>query len=210
MSFWHPPRSFAPFCNHIVPPFIAISSGVLFKSILHGNLPLAQILIVHALNCQITRLEAIITHKPKPLTLIGHVIPHDPRRANDRPKGAKGVIQQFLIHISRIQVPNEQIGPHVQTPLTGLLVQTALADPHGPPVQFHHAQYLNGVLGVHHVEEFDEAVAGVEAGEFVLGHVDGRDAADLGEELDEEGVVDGGVEVADIDCGFLVAVFYIG
>jgi len=50
----------------------------------------------------------------------------------------------------------------------------------------------------------------VEAGEFVLGHVHGRDAADLGEELDEEGVVDGGVEVADIDCGFLVAVFYIG
>ncbi len=50
----------------------------------------------------------------------------------------------------------------------------------------------------------------MEAGEFVFGHMDGGDAADLGEEFDEEGVVDGGVEVADVDCGFLVAVFDVG
>ncbi len=40
--------------------------------------------------------------------------------------------------------------------------------------------------------------------------MDGGDASDLGEELDENVFGDGGVEIADVACCFLVAVFDVG
>ena len=43
--------------------------------------------------------------------------------------------------------------------------------------------------------------------QLVLGHVGGVDASDLGKELDDDVLGHGGVEVADVADGFLVAVF---
>jgi len=40
--------------------------------------------------------------------------------------------------------------------------------------------------------------------------VDGVHPTNLGEEFDEEIVGHGGVEVADVTCGFLVAMFDVG
>mmetsp|Transcript_24542 Transcript_24542/g.52054 ORF Transcript_24542/g.52054 Transcript_24542/m.52054 type:complete len:230 (+) Transcript_24542:394-1083(+) len=207
VSFRHAPRPSSPLGDHIVA-FPA--RRCLFERVLHGDLSIAQILIVHTFNGQIGRLKGIERNESKPLALIGHVVPHNFGWFDDSTECREGIIKKLLVNIPRIQIANEQIRSHIQRPRPGAFVQTALRDAHRPPEQFDHAHDLNGVIGIGDVEELDEAISGVEASELVFGHVDRVDPSYLREEFDEEVFGRGGVEVADVACGFLVAVFDVG
>mmetsp|Transcript_24334 Transcript_24334/g.43873 ORF Transcript_24334/g.43873 Transcript_24334/m.43873 type:complete len:213 (-) Transcript_24334:354-992(-) len=106
VPFRHTSRTSSSLGDHIIP-FPGGERRSLLKRVLHRDLSIAQILIVHTFNSQITRLKRIKAHESKPLTLIRHIISHNLRRFNNRPKRREGIIQQLLIHIARIQIPNE-------------------------------------------------------------------------------------------------------
>ena len=106
--------------------------GRLLERVLHGDLPIAQVLIVHAFDGQVARLERVERHEAEALAPIGHLVPHDVRRLDDRAERREGIIQQFLVHVGWVEVADEQIRADVERSRSGFLVQRALANAHRP------------------------------------------------------------------------------
>jgi len=129
MPFWHARRSSPSLGNHIIA---LPGCGHFLEGILHGNLSVAQVLIVHAFSCQIACFKRIKCHKSKAFALIGHIIPHYLGWFNNCPKRGKCIIQQLFVDIGRVQIPNEQIRPNIQRSRSRLFVQTTLAHAHRP------------------------------------------------------------------------------
>ncbi|EJK61188.1 hypothetical protein THAOC_18369 [Thalassiosira oceanica] len=178
----------------------------LLERVLHGYLAVAEVLVVHALDRQVGRLERVEADEAESLGRVRHVVPHDLRRLYDRPERAERVVQELLVDVGRVQVPDEKVRAHVEAVLPALLVEARLVHPHRPAEELDHPHDLYGVVGVGDVEELDEAVPPVQAGELVLRHVDRVDPPDLREELDEKVLGHARVEVADVAGRLLVAV----
>ena len=165
---------------------------------------------MHALDREVRRLEGVERHEAEATALPRHVVPRNLGGAYYRPECREGVVQELLVDVGGVEVADEEVGPDVEGTGSGLLVERALGDAHRTAEQLDHGHYLYAVLGVGHVQEFDEAVPPVEAGELVLGHVDRADAAYLGEELNEHVLGYRGIEVADVARRLLVAVLDVG
>jgi len=143
-----------------------LALGILLEGIGDGYSPVAQVLPVHCLYSSIRRFETCIVDKCKALGVSGFRIPLYLWRGENDPEGRKSVVQQFLVHLG-IQVPDENICPHVQV----LLVRRGLVDPDWLPEQLDHVHDLDRVVCVILRQELHKAVALMHHRDSVLGHV---------------------------------------
>lgn len=128
---------------------VATDAGVFFEGVLNNNLPVPQVLTAHALERRVGCLEGIVGNKAKAFRLTRVFFPHYFRLFDESPKGPKGVVQQVLVDVDRVQVSHKQIGTNVLGPHFGFgIVNARLVHFQGSVVEFHHVENLNGVIGV--------------------------------------------------------------
>jgi hypothetical protein len=178
---------------------VTLALAVLLVRILHRNLLVHHVLVVHVLDGVVRGLEVGVRHKS--IALGQHLfVPCDLGRTRELTKADERVVQRPLVH-HLVQVSDEELGTDFDVLLlvSGGLVHTDLA-----PVEAGPVEYIDSVISVLLGCEFDEAKALVLAVYAVDGHVEGSDAAVVVHELGEQLLGNIFVDVADVDGGFLV------
>ena len=182
------------------------SRAVLLVRVLHCDSASAKVLAVHGLYRHVRRLEAVIIDEGKALGRARVRVSHALGRvADDDSKRGKGVVQQLLVHVW-VQIAQEEVGTHLgyANLAARLLVQTQRLS-----VKLDHLHDLDRVVRVFLGLELHEAESLVRVGHLVLGDVHVCNGPRLQEQLPQQLLRARLCDVADIDCGILIALGHV-
>lgn len=97
---------------------VPLALGILLEGVGHGDGPVAEVLSIHGLDGGIGGIEAGEVDEGITLGVARVGVSHDLGCLQDDPEGAEGVVEQLLIDL-RVQVADEDVGPHVQVFVVG-------------------------------------------------------------------------------------------